>query len=110
MPFFIFRTKIRLVFTPSYTALRTTKTLEVGFKTDIPNHPLEFISDGYKFTRITEVKNVYRAWQFIVLNKSDKRCKIKVMFKLKGDDSFIMNSSTGYKETMKEGTISEKIV
>ncbi len=33
-----------------------------------------------------------------------------VTFKLKGDDSFIMSSSTGYKEKMKEGTICEKIV
>jgi hypothetical protein len=55
-------------------------------------------------------KNAYWAWQFIVLNKSDKKCKILVTFKLKGDDSFIMGFSIGYKEKMKEGTISEKIV
>jgi len=33
-----------------------------------------------------------------------------VTFKLKDEDSFIIRSSIGYKETMKGETISEKIV
>ena len=91
--------------TPSYTTLRTTKAPEVGFETDVPNYPLEFISDGYKFTRITEVKSVYWAWQFTVLNKSDKKCKTTVTFKLKDDDGFTIGSSAGYGEAMADSTI-----
>ncbi|GAH11084.1 unnamed protein product, partial [marine sediment metagenome] len=88
--------KLGWFLTPSYTTLRTTKAPEVNIEIDIPNYPLEFISDGYKFTRITEVKTVYWAWQFTVLNKSDKKCKITVTFKLMDDDGITINSSVGY--------------
>ncbi|GAI96033.1 unnamed protein product [marine sediment metagenome] len=94
--------------TPSYTTLRTTKAPEVNIETDIPNYPLEFISDGYKFTRITEVKSVYWAWQFTVLNKSDKKCKITVTFKLIDDDGFTISSSVGYGEAMADSTVTIK--
>ena len=71
----------------------------------MPNYPLEFISDGYKFTRITEVKSVYWVWQFTVLNKSNKKCKIMVTFKLIDDDGFTIGSSAGYGEAMADSTI-----
>jgi len=103
--FYFLGPKLGWFLTPSYTTLRTTKAPEVGFETDIPNYPLEFISDGYKFTRITEVKSVYWAWQFTVLNKSDKKCKITVTFKLKDDDGFTISSSAGYGEAMADSTI-----
>ena len=54
--FYFLGPKLGWFLTPSYTTLRTTKAPEVGFETDIPNYPLEFISDGYKFTRIAEEK------------------------------------------------------
>jgi len=97
--------KLGWFLTPSYTTLRTTKAPEVNIEADIPNYPLEFISDGYKFTRITEVKSVYWAWQFTVLNKSEKKCKITVTFKLIEDDGFTISSSAGYGEAMADSTI-----
>jgi len=74
----------------------------------VPDYPLEFISDGYKFTRITEVKSVYWAWQFTVLNKSDKKCKITVRFKLIDDDGFTIDSSVGYGEATADSIITIK--
>ena len=103
--FYFLGPKLGWFLTPSYTALRTTRSPEVGFETDVPNHPLEFISDGYKFTRITEVKSVYWAWQFTVLNKSDKKCKITVTFKLIDDNGFTISSSIGYGEATADSTI-----
>ena len=103
--FYFLGPKLGWFLTPSYTTLRTTKAPEVGFETDVPNYPLEFISDGYKFTRITEVKSVYWAWQFTVLNKSDKKCKITITFKLIDDDGFAISSSVGYGEAMADSTI-----
>ena len=100
--------KLGWFLTPSYTTLRTTKTPEANIETDIPNYPLEFISDGYKFTRITEVKSVYWAWQYTVLNKSEKKCKITVTFKLIDDDDFIISSSVGYGEAAAGSTITIK--
>ena len=97
--------KLGWFLTPSYTTLRTTKAPEVVFETNLPNYPLEFISDGYKFTRITEVKSVYWDWQFTVLNKSNKECKIMVMFKLIDEDDFTISSSLGYGEAMADSTI-----
>ena len=91
--------------TPSYTTLRTTKAPEVGFETDIPNYPLEFISDGYKFTRITEAKSVYWVWKFTVLNKLNKKCKIEVTFILKDEDDITISSSAGYGEAIADSTI-----
>jgi len=91
--------------TPSYTTFRTTKAPEVGFETNLPNYPLEFISDGYKFTRITEEKNVYWVWQFTVLNKSNKRCKIMVTFKLIDENDSTISSSEGYGEAIADSTI-----
>lgn len=91
--------------TPAYTTLRTTKAPEVGFETDIPNYPLEFISDGYKFTRITEAKSVYWVWKFTVLNKSNKKCKIEVTFILKDEDDITISSSAGYGEVIADSTI-----
>lgn len=103
--FYFLGPKLGWFLTPSYTALRTTKAPEVSFETNLANYPLEFISDGYKFTRITEVKSVYWAWQFFVLNKSNKTCKITVTFKLKDDDGFTIGSSVGYGEAMAGSTI-----
>jgi len=100
--------KLGWFLTPSYTTLRTTKAPEVNIETDTPNYPLEFISDGYKFTRITEVKSVYWAWQFTVLNKSDKKCKITVTFMLKDEDDITINSSFGYGEAAAGSTITIK--
>lgn len=91
--------------TPAYTTLRTTKAPEVGFETDIPNYPLEFISDGYKFTRIAEAKSVYWVWKFTVLNKSNKKCKIEVTFILKDEDDITISSSAGYGEVIADSTI-----
>jgi len=103
--FYFFGPKLGWFLTPSYTTLRTTTAPEVNIETDIPNYPLEFISDGYKFTRITEVKTVYWAWQFTVLNKSDKKCKITVTFKLIDDDGSTISSSVGYGEATAGSTI-----
>jgi len=103
--FYFLGPKLGWFLTPSYTTLRTTNAPEVKIETDIPNYPLEFISDGYKFTRITEVKSVYWAWQFTVLNKSDKKCKITVTFKLIDDEGFTINSSVGYGEAMADSTV-----
>lgn len=97
--------KLGWFLTPSYTTLRTTKAPEVNIETDVPNYPLEFISDGYKFARITEVKSVYWTWQYTVLNKSEKKCKITITFKLIDDDDFIISSSVGYGEAMADSTI-----
>lgn len=102
---YFFGPKLGWFLTPSYTTLRTTKAPEVNIETDIPNYPLEFISDGYKFTRITEVKSVYCAWQFTVLNKSEKECKITVTFILKDEDDITISSSAGYGEAMADSTI-----
>ena len=103
--FYFLGPKLGWFLTPSYTTLRTTKPPEVGFETNVPNYPLEFISDGYKFTKITEVKSVYWVWQFTVLNKSNKKCKIMVTFKLTDDDGFTIGSSAGYGEAMADSTI-----
>ncbi len=103
--FYFLGPKLGWFLTPSYTTLRTTKAPEVGFETNVPNYPLEFISDGYKFTKITEVKSVYWVWQFTVLNKSNKKCKIMVTFKLIDDDGFTIGSSAGYGEAMEDSTI-----
>ena len=103
--FYFLGPKLGWFLTPSYTTLRTTKAPEVGFETDVPNYPLEFISDGYKFIRITEVKSVYWAWQFTVLNKSDKKCKITVTFILKDEDDITISSSFGYGEATAGSTI-----
>ena len=103
--FYFLGPKLGWFLTPSYTTLRTTKAPEVGFETNVPNYPLEFISDGYKFTKITEVKSVYWVWQFTVLNKSNKKCKIMVTFKLIADDGFTIGSSAGYGEAMADSTI-----
>ena len=100
--------KLGWFLTPAYTTLRTTKTPEANIETDIPNYPLEFISDGYKFTRITEVKSVYWAWQFTVLNKSEKKCKITVTFELIDDDGSTISSSVGYGEAAAGSTITIK--
>jgi len=98
--FYFLGPKLGWFLTPSYTALRITKAPEVSFKTDVPNYPLEFISDGYKFVGITEVKSVYWVWQFTVLNKSDKKCKIAVTFILKDENDITINSSYGYGEAV----------
>jgi uncharacterized RDD family membrane protein YckC len=103
--FYFLGPKLGWFLTPSYTTLRTTKAPEVGFETNVPNYPLEFISDGYKFTKIKEVKSVYWVWQFTVLNKSNKKCKIMVTFKLIDDDGFTIGSSAGYGEAMPDSTI-----
>jgi len=103
--FYFLGPKLGWFLTPSYTTLRTTKAPEVNIETDVPNYPLEFISDGYKFVRITATKNVNWIWQFTVLNKSDKKCKITVTFKLKDDDGFTISSSAGYGEAMADSTI-----
>ena len=100
--------KLGWFLTPSYTTLRTTKAPEVNIETDIVNYPLEFISDGYKFTRITEVKSVYWAWQFTVLNKSEKKCKITVTFELIDDDGSTISFSVGYGEAAAGSTITIK--
>lgn len=105
---YFFGPKLGWFLTPSYTTLRTTEAPEVNIETDIPNYPLEFISDGYKFTRITEVKSVYWAWQFTVLNKSDKKCKITVTFILKDEDDITISSSAGYGEAAAGSTITIK--
>ncbi len=104
-PFYFLGPELGWFLTPSYTTLRTTEAPEVNIETDIPGYPLEFISDGYKFTRITEVKSVYWAWQFTVLNKSDKKCKITITFKLIDDDGFTIGSSIGYGEATADSTI-----
>jgi len=103
--FYFLGPKLGWFLAPSYTTLRTTKAPEVGFETDMPNYPLEFVSDGYKFIRITEAKSVYWAWQFTVLNKSNKKCKITVTFKLIDDDGFTIGSSVGYGEAIADSTI-----
>lgn len=103
--FYFLGPKLGWFLTPSYTTLRTTKAPEVGFETDIPNYPLEFISDGYKFTRITEAKSVYWVWKFTVLNKSNKKCKIEVTFILKDEDDITISSSAGYGEAIADSTI-----
>ena len=100
--------KLGWFLTPSYTTLRTTKAPEVNIETDIPNYPLEFISDGYKFVRITETKNVDWIWHYTVLNKSEKKCKITVTFMLKDEDGKIINSSFGYGEAAAGSTITIK--
>jgi len=106
--FYFLGPKLGWFLTPSYTTLRTTKAPEVGIETDVPNYLLEFISDGYKFTRITEVKSVYWAWQFTVLNKSEKKCKITITFMLKDEDGITISSSVGYGEAAVGSTITIK--
>ncbi|MGB2783025.1 MAG: hypothetical protein WBC45_03670 [Atribacterota bacterium] len=103
--FYFLGPKLGWFLTPSYTALRTTNASEVNIESDIPNYPLEFISDGYKFVRITATKNVNWVWQHTVLNKSEKKCKITVTFKLIDDDDFVISSSVGYGEAMADSTI-----
>jgi len=103
--FYFLGLKLGWFLPPSYTTLRTTKAPEVGFETNLPNYPLEFISDGYKFTKITEAKSVFWVWEFTVLNKSNKKCKIMVTFKLIDEDDFTISSSKGYGEAMSDSTI-----
>jgi hypothetical protein len=100
--------KLGWFLTPSYTTLRITKAPEVNIETDIPNYPLEFISDGYKFVRITETKNVDWIWNYTVLNKSEKKCKITITFMLKDEDGKIINSYFGYGEAAAGSTITIK--
>jgi hypothetical protein len=97
--------KLGWFLTPTYTTLRTTKAPEVNIGIDIPNYPLEFISDGYKFVRITATKNVNWVWQYTVLNKSEKKCKITVTFMLNDEDGITISSSFGYGEATAGSTI-----
>ena len=88
--------KLGLFLTPSYTTLRTTKAPGVRINIDNPNYPLKFISDGYKFTKITEgegTKYVEWVWQYTVLNNSNKAHKVSVNFKLIDIDSFVISYS-----------------
>lgn len=77
--------------TPSYTTLRVSSP-GTQINTDDPDYPLEFISDGYKFTSITKDR-VNWVWQYTVLNKSDRKLKVSVTFKLMDKDNFIISSS-----------------
>lgn len=92
--------------TPSYTTLRVSKAPNMWIDTDDPDYPLEFISDGYKFTNIVK-ERVNWVWQYTVLNKSDKFLKVTVTFKLKDKDNFIISSSAeeGYAGKHSEITI-----
>ena len=92
--------------TPSYTALKISNAPNKWIDTDDPDYPLEFISDGYKFTSIVKDR-VNWVWQYTVLNKSDKNLKITITFKLKDKDSFIIGSSveSGYADKHSEITI-----
>lgn len=81
--------------TSSYTTLRISKASDTYYiDADDPDYPLEFISDGYKFTNIVE-KQINWVWEYTVLNKSDKTLKITVTYKLIDKDDFIIISSTG---------------
>jgi len=98
--------RLRWFLTPSYTTLRVSKAPDTRIDTDDPDHPLEFISDGYKFTNIVK-ERVNWVWEYTVANKSDKNLKITVNFKLKDKDNFIISSSTegGYADKHSEITI-----
>jgi hypothetical protein len=100
-------TRLGWFLTPSYTTLRVSKAPNVWIDIDDPDYPLEFISDGYKFTNIVE-KRVNWVWQYIVLNKSDKKLRIAVEFKLKDRDNFIISSSTEEKYVEKHSEITIK--
>jgi len=78
--------------TPYYTTLRVSKAPNIWIDTDDPDYPLEFISDGYKFTNIVE-KRVNWVWQYTVLNKSDETLRVTVTFKLIDKDNFVISSS-----------------
>jgi len=93
--------------TPSYTTLRVSKAPNIWIDTDDPDYPLEFISDGYKFTNIVE-KRVNWVWQYTVLNKSDKKLRIAVEFKLKDKDNFIISSSAAEEYVEKHSEITIK--
>lgn len=81
--------------TPSYTTLRTTKAPGVCIDTNRLNYPLKFISDGYKFTKITkETKDVSWVWQYTVLNNSKDGIEVSVTFKLIDVDNFVISSSS----------------
>ena len=93
--------------TPSYTTLRVSKAPNVWIDIDDPDYPLEFTSDGYKFTNIVE-KRVNWVWQYTVLNKSDKKLRIAVEFKLEDRDNFIISSSAEEKYVEKHSEITIK--
>ena len=99
-------TRLRWFLTPSYTELRISKAPNKWIDTDDPDYPLEFISDGYKFTNIVK-ERVNWVWQYTVLNKSDKKLEITVNFKLKDKDNFIISSSAekGHADKHSEITI-----
>jgi len=98
--------RLRWFLTPSYTELRVSKAPNKWIDTDDPDYPLEFISDGYKFTNIVK-ERVNWVWQYTVLNKSDKKLEITVNFKLKDKDNFIISSSAekGHADKHSEITI-----
>ncbi len=93
--------------TPSYTTLRVSTAPHRRIGTEDPDHPLEFISDGYKFTSIIKDR-VNWVWQYAVLNKSDKNLKITVTFKLEDKDNFIISSSVGSGNADKHSEITIK--
>ena len=93
--------------TPSYTTLRVTKAPGTFLKTDDPDYPLEFISDGYKFINIVK-EQVNWVWQYTVLNKSDKFLTVTVAFKLKDKDNFIICSSSNDEYANKHSEITIK--
>jgi len=84
--------RLGLFLTPAYTTLRVSKAPNTWIDTDDPNYPLEFISDGYKFTNIVK-KRVNWVWQCTLLNKSDNILGVTVTFKLIDKDNFIISSS-----------------
>jgi len=98
--------RLNWLLTPSYTTLKVSMASDKWIDTDDPDYPLEFISDGYKFTNIVK-ERVNWVWEYTVLNKSDKNLKITITFKLKDKDSFIIDSSveSGYANKHSEITI-----
>lgn len=93
--------------TPSYTTLRVSKAPDIWIDTDDPDYPLEFISDGYKFTNIVK-ERVNWVWQYTLLNKSDKFLTATVTFKLIDKDNFIISSSAEDKYVDKHSEITIK--
>jgi hypothetical protein len=88
-----FGPKLGLFLTPSYTNLKIRKAPNVRIDTDDPDYPLEFVSDGYKFTKISNGR-VYWVWQYTVHNKSKETHTVKVSFALTDSDSFEIDSSS----------------
>ncbi len=99
--------RLGLFLTPSYTTLRVTNAPDTRIDTDDPDYPLEFISDGYKFTGITK-ENVNWVWQYTLLNKSDKNIDVTITYKLKDKDNFIIDSSTKSGKVNKHSEITIK--